>query len=306
MRKLLLSLIPALLLVATGCEQGNESATRNGADGKSVASVNGEAITETQFNAYVERRAGADASTLEPQIREQLLNELINIELLAQAAKEKNLHEQSPLKEQLAFQRETAMADAAMSQYLEQNPVSEEAVRAEYEKRKGELGGSEYKARHILVESEEQAQNLITQLENGADFTELAKQHSIEPGADQSGGDLGWFSPSQMVPPFAAAVTSMQPGERSQEPVQTQFGWHVISVEDTREVPAPAFEQVSQQITRFMTNQRIQQYIDELRATAEISQQTSAPESGAEPAAEPGAQPAAETEDETGNAESGN
>lgn len=270
MRKLFLGLIPALLLIAAGCEgtDNGETATV----GKGIASVNGVAITEEEFSAYAERRAGANTSTLEPQMREQLLNELINIELLAQAAKTAKLHEQSPLKEQLAFQHETAMADAAMTQYLESNPVTEEDVRAEYEQRKGELGGTEYKARHILVESQEQAQELITELEGGADFAELAKEHSTEPGADQSGGDLGWFSPAQMVPPFAAAVSAMEPGTRSDAPVQTQFGWHVIKVEDKRAVPPPDFEQVSQQIERFMTNQRIQQYINELRANAEISQ----------------------------------
>src|SRR5690606_30696082 len=147
--------------------------------------------------------------------------------------------------------------DAAMTQYLEQHPVGEEDMRAEYEQRKSELGGKEYKARHILVDSEERATQLIAELDGGAQFAELAKVHSIEPGAEQSGGDLGWFQASQMVPPFAAAVSSMQPGERSTAPVQTQFGWHVIALEDVREVAPPAFEQVAPQIERFMMNQRV-------------------------------------------------
>ena len=276
MRKLILCLIPGLLLAA-GCQDTDTTANGGGNDnGEGLATVNGETITAEQFSAYAERRANADPSTLEPQVREQLLNELINIELLAQAAKEKNLHEQSPLKEQLAFQRDTAMADAAMSQYLEKNPITEEDLRAEYEQRKGELGGNEYKARHILVETEEQANKIIADLDQGADFIELAKEHSTEPGADKSGGDLGWFSPAQMVPPFAAAVVAMEPGTRSQEPVQTQFGWHVIRVEDTREVPPPDFEQISEQIQRFMTNQRIQKYLDELRTGAKIERKDKA------------------------------
>lgn len=295
MRKLLLGLIPALLLIAAGCEGTDKGDTA--AVGEGVASVNGVAISAEEFAAYAERRAGADASTLEPQMREQLLNELINIELLAQAAKNAKLHEQAPLKEQLAFQRETALADAAMTQYLESHPVSEEDIRAEYEKRKAELGGTEYKARHILVETQEQAQELIAQLEGDADFAELAKEHSIEPGADQSGGDLGWFSPAQMVPPFAAAVSAMEPGTRSDAPVQTQFGWHVIKVEDKRAVPPPDFEQVSQQIERFMTNQRIQQYINELRANAEISQDDVVPMNAAESQETPAAEePVEDTE----------
>lgn len=296
MRKLFLGLIPALLLIAAGCEGPDNGET---AAGEGIASVNGIAITEEEFSAYAERRAGANAATLEPQMREQLLNELINIELLAQAAKTAKLHEQSPLKEQLAFQRETAMADAAMTQYLESNPITEEDIRAEYEQRKGELGGTEYKARHILVESQEQAQEIIAQLEGGADFAEVAKEHSIEPGADQSGGDLGWFSPAQMVPPFAAAVSAMEPGTRSDAPVQTQFGWHVIKVEDKRAVPPPDFEQVSQQIERFMTNQRIQAYINELRAKAEISQDEIAPAEAETEAETPAADEAAEDAEAT-------
>ncbi|HEX7029546.1 MAG TPA: peptidylprolyl isomerase [Gammaproteobacteria bacterium] len=267
MRKILFHLLPALLLLAA-CN-GNAPAPAETREG--IASVNGEAITESEFNSYAERRTGSDPAALEPMIREQLLNELVNIELLAQAAAADKLQEKSPLKEQLEFQRQTAMADAAMTAYLEKHPVAEEAVRAEYEKRQAELSGTEYKARHILVEDEATANELINELEAGADFAELAKQHSIEPGADQSGGDLGWFSPAQMVPPFAAAVTSMQPGERSETPVQTQFGWHVISVEDKREVPPPPFEQVAPQIQRFLTSQRIQDYINELRGKAEIS-----------------------------------
>lgn len=277
MRKLLFCLFPALLLMA-GCEGPDTSG-----GGEGVATVNGKAITAEQLDSYAERRTGSDPATLEPEVRAQLLNELINIELLAQAARADNLQEKSPLKEQLEFQQQTAMADAAMTQYLESNPIDEEAVRAEYEQRQAELGGKEYKARHILVEDEETARKLIAQLDAGADFAELAKQNSTEPGADQSGGDLGWFSPAQMVPPFAAAVTSMQPGERSKEPVQTQFGWHVISVEDLRDVPPPAFESVAPQIERFLTNQRIQDYINELRGKAKISQ----PEPAATPAVEP-------------------
>lgn len=277
MRPSLLFMIPAVLLALVGCE-GERTATVT--EGETVARVNGEAVTETRLLHYALQRTGGDMSALDPEVLQQLLNELINIELLAQSARADKLDEQSPLRERLAFQRDTAMADAAMSQFLEENPVTDEQVRAEYEQRKGELGGTEYKARHILVEEEDTARQLIAQLEEGGDFEALAKEHSIEPGAANSGGDLGWFSPQQMVPPFAAAVRAMSPGERSDEPVQTQFGWHVISVEDSREVEAPGFEEVSEQIRRFLTNQRIQNYISELRANAEITE-TDAPAANA-------------------------
>lgn len=299
MRKFFNVLAPALLLMLAACDTGPMT-EETAATGETIATVNGKAITQEQFDTYAERRTGTAAEMLEPQVREQLVNELVNIELLVQAALEKNLHEQPPLKAQLAFQRDTALADAAMTQYLEQNPIVEEDIRAEYEKRQAELGGTEYKARHILVESEEKARELIQQLEGGADFAELAKQHSTEPGADQSGGDLGWFSASQMVPPFSAAVTSMQPGEHSKEPVETQFGWHVILLEDTREVAPPAFEQVAPRIQRVLMNQRIQDYINELREKAKISgvetvtEDAAAKENGSEAAPEDDANAGAE------------
>lgn len=269
MRKLLFCLFPALLLLVAGCDDNGKSGdTTASSDG--IATVNGEAVSKEQLSAYAERRAGKPVDELDPAMRAQLLDELINIELLAQSARADNLQETAPLKQQLAFQRETAMADAAMTKYLEQHPVTDEEVAAEYEKRKGELSGTEYKARHILVDSEEKAKELIAKLDKGGDFTELAKKNSTEPGADQSGGDLGWFSGKQMVPPFSAAVASMQPGEHSKQPVQTQFGWHVILLEDTRESAAPPLDQVAPQVQRYLTNLRVQQYIEELRAKANI------------------------------------
>lgn len=273
MRTTLLRLLPLLLLGAlAACNQeSGETAPPSENEGRVIARVNGESITENDLLHYAMRRTGGDPSQLDAMVMHQLSEELVNIELLAQAAREQKLDQQSPLREQIAFQRDTLMADAAMMQRLEQQPITDEEVRAEYEERKGELARSEFKARHILVEDEQTARDLIRQLDEGANFEELAKQNSIEPGADRSGGDLGWFSPSQMVPPFANAVRGMQPGERSTDPVQTQFGWHVIQVEDKREAPAPEFEQIEEQIRRSLMNQRIQDYLNELRGKAEIT-----------------------------------
>ncbi|MDX1443177.1 MAG: peptidylprolyl isomerase [Gammaproteobacteria bacterium] len=279
----------AMLALLAGCNSGNGSSDKASADtADAVAVVNGEGITEAQFNAYVQRRTGGDAGTLDPQMRQQIVNELVNITLLAQRAESMELHKQQPLKARLAFERNTSLADAAMSSYLEENPVTEEDVRAEYEARKDELGGSEFKARHILVDDKQTAEQLIVQLDEGADFVALAKENSTEPGADQSGGDLGWFSPNQMVAPFSNAVQSMEPGNYSSEPVETQFGWHVILLEETRSVEPPAFEEVSQRIERFLTNQRIQAYINELRGKANVDMkgESAAPAESADETAE--------------------
>lgn len=279
-------LLAAGLLVACG---GNE---KSEPEGDVVATVNGEAITAQQLAFYAERRTGMPLEEIGDEMRSQVLDELVNIRLLAQKAKRDGLHEQDPLKQELAFQRATTLADAAMTGYLEQSPVDETAMRQEYESRKAELGGSEYKASHILLDSEEEANAIIAELNNGADFTELAKTRSIEPGADQSGGSLGWFSPGQMVQPFADAVADMEKGSVSETPVQTQFGWHVIRLEDSRDVPPPAFEDVQPQIERYLTNQHIQSFINELRGAANIEKkdvatvETSAGKDEAKPAAD--------------------
>lgn len=288
-------LMAGSLLAACG---GNDKTSE---DANAVATVNGEAITEQQLAFYAERRAGMPLADIDAEMRSQVLDELINIRLLEQKAKRDGLHKQDPLKQELEFQRATALADAAMTGYLETAPVNEAAMREEYEKRKAELGGNEYKASHILLESEEDAKAVITELQNGADFTELAKSRSIEPGAEQSGGSLGWFSTSQMVKPFADAVASMEKGNVSETPVQTQFGWHVIRLEDSREVPPPAFEDVQPQIERYLTNQRIQAFINELRGKAEIDKEdfAAAAESGDEATTEVPEVPDAEGNDDS-------
>ena len=285
-------LMAGSLLAACG---GND---KNVEDANAVATVNGEAITEQQLAFYAERRAGMPLADIDVEMRSQMLDELINIRLLEQKAKRDELHKQDPLKQELEFQRATALADAAMTGYLDTAPVDEAAMREEYEKRKAELGGNEYKASHILLESEDDANAIIAELQDGADFTELARSRSIEPGADQSGGSLGWFSTSQMVKPFADAVASMEKGSISDAPVQTQFGWHVIRLEDSREVPPPAFEDVQPQIERFLTNQRIQAFINELRGKAEIDKKETAATETADDAAT--AAPAVEGEDKGG------
>lgn len=261
----------ATSMVLAGCNSSDKETGTGSADtANAVATVNGEVISEAQFAAYVQRRTGGNAAALEPQMREQVINELVNIKLLAQRAEAMELHKQQPLQARLAFERNTTLADAAMGAYLEENPVTQEDVRAEYEKRKDELAGTEYKARHILVDDEATAKELIAELDTGADFVALAKENSTEPGADQSGGDLGWFMPNQMVAPFSEAVQAMEPGSYTAAPVETQFGWHVILLEETRQVDPPAFEEVAQRIERFLTNQHIQDYINELRGKATV------------------------------------
>ena len=269
-------IIALTTLAACGSDKSSSASSEIPADAAAV--VNGEPVTQEAVAFYAERRTGMPVEQLAPEMRDQIINELINIELLAQEAKNKGLDQRAPLKQELAFQRATGLADASMTAYLEQDPISEDTLRAEYEARVAELGSEEYKASHILVEDEASANAIIAELDAGADFETLARERSIEPGAEQSAGSLGWFAPGQMVEPFANAVSNMEDGSISAAPVQTQFGWHVIRREEAREVPPPAFEDIKPQIERFLTNQKIQEYINVLRDDASIEKPTAAGE----------------------------
>ena len=146
---------------------------------------------------------------------------------------------------------------------------SEDELKAAYEKVKEQAGRTEFKARHILVKDEKEAKDLIKQLDKGADFAELAKKHSTGP-TGKDGGDLGWFDPKQMVPPFAEAIADMQPGSYSKKPVQTQFGWHVINLQETRKAEPPSFDEAKPQLIALVQRQKISGKIVEMRNGAKV------------------------------------
>lgn len=268
----------AAALAAAACGKKDEPAA-----GSELAVVNGKPISEQVFNLYLERRTGGGQFELGEDQRRELLEQVINIELLAQDAVNAKLDQEARVAGELAIQRTTLLAQAAIRHHLEMNPISDEALKAEYEKRLPELAQKEYKARHILLRSEEEAREVIRALDKGADFTKLARTRSIEPGAAQSGGELGWFSPNRMVKPFADAVVALEPGKYSKEPVQTQFGWHVVLSEGSRDVPAPSFEEMREQLRGALQNQAIEAYINQLRGAAKIDIRQPAPETAVQP-----------------------
>ncbi len=156
-----------------------------------------------------------------------------------------------------------------LQKQAKKNPVSDKELRKEYDSKVAGANLKEYKARHILLKSEADAKSVIAELDSGANFAELAKSKSTGPTA-KNGGDLGWFKPNQMVPPFAQAVSEMKKGSYTKKPVKTQFGWHVIKLEDERKLTPPKFEEVKEQIRSIKTNQKIQQYVIELRKKAKV------------------------------------
>ncbi len=242
------------------------------ADTDVVATVNGKAITQAEYNSYArERTMHRPPSSKNPEEeRKAIVNELINLELIRQDAVNKGLDKKPEVVADLENQRRSILVGTAVRQQVENNPISDEALKKEYDARIASQSTTEYKARHILVSSEEDAKAVIAKLDKGADFQKLATERSSDPAAKKNGGDLGWFAADQMVQPFAAAVKTLQKGAYTKTPVKTEFGWHVILLEDTRQSAPPPFEQVKEQVRNFMQSQQINDYISKLREQGKI------------------------------------
>ncbi|MEA3244495.1 MAG: peptidylprolyl isomerase [Pseudomonadota bacterium] len=248
-----------------------------------LATVNGSPITEGVVELYEQQLSARRPGNPAGQDRRAILEEVINLELARQGGEKEGLDKDTTVQLQIDQQRRAVIATAAIQHELEANPVSDEELKKIYQEQAP--SGDEYKARHILVKEEDEAKTLIVELDNGADFSELAKQHSTGPSG-KSGGELGWFSPKQMVAPFSEAVAGMEKGTYTKQPVKTQFGWHIIILDDTREASPPPFEQLKPQLQAFVQKQRVQAYITRLResATIEIKEQPPAAADQAEPA----------------------
>ena len=167
--------------------------------------------------------------------------------------------------------KQSILANAYVQDYIKSNPVTEDALKAEYERIKATITGTEYKARHILVEKEAEAKDIIARLKKDAGaFAKLAKEKSKDPGSGARGGDLGWFDVSRMVPEFGAAVSKLEKGAITQEPVKTQFGYHVIQLEDSKPVEPPPFEEVKPMLSEQLQQQNLKKQLDDLKAKAKI------------------------------------
>jgi peptidyl-prolyl cis-trans isomerase C len=233
-----------------------------------LATVNGKPITEDTFDHYaIQRRASPIG--MSPKQRNALLEELINRELLYQSAVSIGVDKTPAIKAEIAYMSKNIIAGAMINRSSDRFAVSEKDMKKEYEARKAELAGKELKARHILVDSEQTAKEVIQKLNKGADFADLAKLYSTGPSAPK-GGELGWFRVGQMVKPFSVAASKLAKGEYTKVPVKTKFGWHVIQLEDSRKVGPPSYDSIKGQIKVGLQNKLIEKYIGELRQKADI------------------------------------
>lgn len=237
--------------------------------GKAFATVNGQPISQTVYNAFVaeQKAQGAPDS---PELQNAVKEELVRREILAQEAKKKGMDKNPNIQGQIELAKQAVLIRAYLSDYVKANPISEAQLKAEYDVIKNNLGSTEYKSRHVLVEKEEEAKAIIAKLDKGEKFSELAKQ-SKDPGSKDKGGELGWSSPAAYVKPFGEALTKLKKGEYTKTPVKTDFGYHVIFLEDTRPLTPPPYEQIKPQLQQRAQQQQIEQLVRKLRESAKVN-----------------------------------
>lgn len=266
-QKLLVSLIAAGL---SSFVMAADPAPAAPAVNKPLAVVNGVAVPPI-YGTFVKQSRTARGAAPENLTDESIRDSVINMELLAQEARRKGLDKGPSLQAAIEFQTKELLGQAAIEDFARSNPIGEDAIKAEYEKAKAKAGTTEYHPRHILVPTEKEARALIAKLGTGkkAKFEDLAKASSKDSSAG-NGGDLGWVLPANLVPEFAAAMTSLKKGEFTKDPVQTPFGWHVIKMEDTRKLDFPEYAKLKGRIGGQMQQLQLRKYVQELRATARV------------------------------------
>ncbi|AOB32173.1 peptidylprolyl isomerase [Bordetella sp. H567] len=238
---------------------------------QNVATVNGKPITQKSLDQFVKLLVSQGA-TDSPQLRDQVKQEMINRQVFVQAAEKAGVAKQADVQTEVELARQGILVRALMADYLQKHPVTDKQVQDEYNEVKQQQAGKlEYKVRHILVPDEKTANDLLAQIKSGKlKFDDAAKKESKDPGSAQNGGDLGWAPATNYVPPFAQAVTSLKKGELAEKPVQTQYGWHIIEVEDTRPVEFPPLDQVRPQLEEMLRQQLLADYQKSLREQAKV------------------------------------
>ena len=254
---------PAHLLLALTAMVALPSFAQN------IATVNGKPIPAAKVDQVVKQVVAQGKATDSPQLREAIKKDLIGREVLIQEADKQGVGTRPDVKNAIDNARQSIIINAMLADYIKKNPVKDADIKAEYDKYKAQVGEKEYHARHILVGTEDEAKQIIAKLKGGAKFEDLAKQ-SKDPGSAQNGGDLDWASPASFVPEFSKAMTSLQKGAITETPVHSQFGWHVIKLEDVRPAKVPPLEEVKQQVAESLQQRKLAAYREELMKKAKI------------------------------------
>jgi peptidyl-prolyl cis-trans isomerase C len=262
------STVAAITLLLAACGKGQQAVARPVAADKSatppVAVVDGTPISRDAFDDYLKGLLrGKPATDVTPDEKNQVLDQMINMQLIAAQAEKDGLQKDPDVATRIALLRTQILADAAAQKYVKSNQPSDQELHAAYD---AATDKTEYHASHILVPTKEKAEQLIKKIKGGAKFEDVAKAESTD-NSKANGGDLGWFTLARMVKPFGDAVKLLKKGEITSEPVQTQYGWHIIKLEDTRDAP---FEQMKAQLTNGIMQKKFADYIEGLKKTAKI------------------------------------
>jgi peptidyl-prolyl cis-trans isomerase C len=236
---------------------------------QNIAIVNGKPVPKSRMDA-LSAQISKSGRPFTPEMQGQLKDELVLREIFMQEAQKRGLEASDDFKAQMELARQTLLIRELFADYQKKNPVSDAEVKAEYDKFVAANGGKEYKARHILLEKEDEAKKVIADLKKGQKFEDIAKKQSKDPGSGANGGDLDWATAASYVPEFAQALTKLNKGQTSTEPVKSQFGWHVIRVDDIREAQLPKMEEVKPQIAQQLQQQKLVKFQEELRAKAKV------------------------------------
>lgn len=234
-----------------------------------VAKVNGVTISQAKLDAIIKARAaGKQPDT--PEIRAAIRDTLINQEVVAQEAVKRGIDKNPEVAAQLDLQRQETLVNAFVQEYVRTNPITDDIMRKEYERIRPTIPAKEYKARHILVDKEDEAKEAIALIRKGGSFEKIAAEKSKDTGSKGRGGDLDWGPAGRYVKPFGEALAKLKKGQMTDAPVQSEFGWHVIRLDDERATKVPTYEEAKPQIQQMMQNQQVQKMLGDLRAKAKI------------------------------------
>ena len=273
MKRTLLAAAMAATLIAAGAQAQTPAPAAPKAAPKAeapkaaaAAAPAGKALyAQSQYDFMIKERL-AQGQQDTPELRNAVREELNTRELLAREARKSGVDKSAEMKAQMDLAAQTVLVRAYVADWLSKNPVPDSELRKEYDQIKAQIGDKEYKVRHVLVEKEDEAKEVIAELQKGAKFDELAKARSKDPGSKDKGGDLDWNAPTNFVKPFGDAMKATPKGKFTAQPVQTQFGWHVIMVDDVRDAKVPTFDEVKPQLAQRMQAQWLDKYFKDLRA----------------------------------------
>ena len=234
---------------------------------QNLAVVNGKSVPKSRVDVLI-TQAQRGGQQVTPEMEAQARDQVVLREIFAQEAEKRGIGATADFRNQMELARQSILIRELFETHRKKNPIGDEAAKAEYDKFKAQASGTEYRARHILVEKEDEAKALIAQIKGGANFEELAKKHSKDPGSGANGGDLDFAKTDSYVPEFGQAMAKLKKGEMTEAPVKTQFGYHVIRLDDTRQASFPAFDDVKGQIKQRLEQALMQNFQEELRTKA--------------------------------------